>query len=121
MRSYHIVSESCGTKRNDDEHGKTYRFLKSTVLEHPPNACIDSEIFPKVEEGLQSHSGCVQRALDITRHPFGRILVSLDSHDTMPEVASEEEILSQAAWILFRHDSYRSIIRSSELDWEGGV
>lgn len=115
-----IVSNEVEQRKID--HGcNTYRFFESAVLENPPDTRINSEIFPKVEKGLQSHSGSVQGTLDVTRYTFGGVLVRLDSHDAVPKVAPEKEVLPQASWVLFGHGSYCSIIGCCELDGKRAV
>jgi hypothetical protein len=99
----------------------TYRFLKCAVLKHPPYTGIDPKIFPEVEEGLQGHSSCVQRAFDVAWYAFGGVLISLYRHNAMPKVASKEQILPQTAGICFGHVSYSSFVRGCKICREAFV
>jgi hypothetical protein len=72
----------------------TYCFFKGSVLEHPPHTSVDPEVFPKVEERLQRHPGCVQRTFNVAWHTLSRVFIGLYRHDAVPEVASKEQVLS---------------------------
>lgn len=77
----------------------TYRLLESPVLKHPPNARVHAQVLPKVEEGAQRHARGLERAADVARHAAGGILVGLDDHDAVPEIAAEEEVLAEEAGV----------------------
>ena len=91
------------------------------MLKHPPHTSIDAEILPEMEKRLECHSSCVKRAFDIAGDALGGVLVGLEGHDAVPEVASEEEVLPQTAGIFFGHGTYSSVVRGRELDRETAV
>ena len=88
------------------------------MLEHPPHTRIRLEVLPEMEERLQRHPRRLKRAFDIWHYASWGILVGLYSHDAVPEIAPEEQILPQSTSIQLCHLAYRKIVRGSQRFWE---
>lgn len=74
-----------------------------------------------MEKTLQRHPRRLQRAFNITRHVFRAILIRLDGHDAVPEVAAEEEILAETPRVRVGEGADRGVGGGGEVSGERGV
>jgi hypothetical protein len=64
------------------------------MLKHPPHAGIRAQALPKVEERANSEPASLKGAVDVGRNGGGAVLVGLEQHDAVPEVAAQEQVLA---------------------------
>lgn len=63
-----------------------------------------------MKEALYGHTCRFEAALDFACIPLAWVLVGLDNHDAMPEVAAEEKVLSQQTRICLCESCYSGVV-----------
>ena len=80
--------------RKNTKAKTTHRFLKRAMLKHPPHARVRAQALPKVEERADRQPASLQRTRNVRRHARAPVLVGLQQHDAVPEVAAQEQVLA---------------------------
>jgi len=64
------------------------------MLKHPPHAGVRAQALPKVEERANRQPPSLQRTRNVRRDAAGPVLVRLQQHHAVPEVAAQEQVLA---------------------------